>query len=88
MVCLTVILGRGRASPSSAVAEMCGDVSSDSDWKFVDPQSFSISKKAFVCLCGDSRRDELRRDASKSASEYQKKVDAAHATAKFTCIGG
>ena len=29
--------------PSSAVAEMCEGVSSDSDWEFVEPQSFSFS---------------------------------------------
>ena len=34
-----------RVSPSSAVAEICEDVSSDSDWEFVEPQSFSCSKK-------------------------------------------
>ena len=52
-------------SPSSAAAGMCEGVSSDSDGEVVDPQSFSISKKALVCLCGESRRDELRRVASK-----------------------
>ena len=75
-------------SPSSAVAEMCDGVSSDSDWEFVAPQSFSFYTKAFDCLCGESRRDELRSDTGKSASEYQKKDDAAHATAIFTFIDG
>ena len=74
--------------PSSAVAETCEGVSSGSDWEFVEPQFFFVLPKAFVCLCGESRRAELRRDASKSASEYQKKDDAAHATAKFTFIDG
>ena len=36
-------------------------------------------QKAFDCVERESRRDELRRVASKSASEYQKKDDAAHA---------
>ena len=38
-------------SPSSAVAEICEGVSSGSDWEFVEPQSFSFSKKcSFVCV--------------------------------------
>ena len=40
-----------RVSPSSAVAEMCEDVSSDSDLEFVEPQPFSFFKKGFDCLC-------------------------------------
>ena len=37
-------------SPSSEVAEMCADVSSDSEWEFVEPQSSTFSKKrSFVC---------------------------------------
>ena len=52
----------------------------------VSPSSFL--PKALGCLCGESRRDELRRVASESASEYQKKDDAAHATAKFAFFDG
>ena len=37
-------------SPSSAVAEMCDGVSSDSDWEFVEPESFSFyTKRSIVC---------------------------------------
>ena len=32
-------------SPSSVVTELFEDVSLDSDWEFVDPQSLSLSKK-------------------------------------------
>ena len=60
----------------SAVTECYEDVSLGSDWEFVEPQSFSFSKKRFVCVGRESRRDELRRDASKSASKNQKKDDA------------
>ena len=35
-------------SPSSAVAEMCEGVSSDSDWEYVEPQSFSFSRKRSI----------------------------------------
>ena len=62
------------------MAEMCEGVSSDSDWEFVEPLSFSL-QKALDCRCEESRRDGLRRDASKSASDIQKKDDAAYATA-------
>ena len=99
VACLTVILGLGRVcrwcpvvtdvlvSPSSVVTEVCDGSSLGSDWEFVEPQSFFFFlQTAFVCLCGESRTNELRRDASESASEYQKKVEAAHATAKFTFI--
>ena len=44
-------------SPSSAVAEMCEGVSSDSDGEIVDRIPFL--QKALVCLCGESMRDEL-----------------------------
>ena len=76
-------------SLSSVVTEVCDGFSLGFDWEFVEPESFSfLKKKGFVCLCGESKRNELRRDASKSASECQKKDEAAHATAKFTFIGG
>ena len=32
-------------SPSSVVTEVCDGFSLDSDWEFVEPQSFSFSKK-------------------------------------------
>ena len=75
-------------SPSSAVAEMCEDASSDSDWEFVEPTVFFFLLKAFDCLCGESRRDDLQRSASKIASECQMKDVAAHATANLTFIDG
>ena len=52
---------------SSAVAEMCEGVSSDSDWEFVEPRSFFFSKK---------------RSIQKSTTDIQKEDDAAHATAE------
>ena len=45
MVCL---------SPTSAVAEMCEGVPSDSDWEFVETQPFSFSKKR-SCVCAENR---------------------------------
>ena len=75
-------------SPSAVVTECYEDVSLDSDWEFVEPQPFSFSRKRSIVWRGELRRDELRRDASKSASECQKKDDAAHATAKFTFVDG
>ena len=62
-------------SSSSVVTECYEEVSVDSDWEFVEPQSFSFSQKALVCLCGESGRNELRRVASKNASDIQKKDD-------------
>ena len=39
------------SSSSSVVAEMCEDVSSDSDREFAEPQSFSFSRKrSIVCV--------------------------------------
>ena len=53
----------------------------------LNPQSFFFPK-AFDCVCGESRRDELQRSASKIASECQMKDVAAHATANLTFIDG
>ena len=75
-------------SPSSAMGDMCEGVSLDSDGEVVEPQSFFFHPKALVCLCGKSMRDELRRVASKSASEHQKKDDAAYATANCAFFDG
>ena len=36
-------------SPSSVVTECFGNVSLDSDWEFVEPQSSSLSKKRAYC---------------------------------------
>ena len=35
-------------SPSSVVTECCEDVSLNTDWEFVEPQSFSFSKKRSI----------------------------------------
>ena len=56
-------------SSSSMVTEHLEDVSLDSDWEFV--------------VGRESRGDGVRRVASRSASEYQKKDDAVYATANF-----
>ena len=37
-------------SPSSVVTEFCDGFSFCSDWEFVEPQSFSFSKKACSLL--------------------------------------
>ena len=44
------------SSSSSAVAEMCEDVSLDSDWAFVEPQSFSFSRKPRA-VCVENEED-------------------------------
>ena len=61
-------------SPSSVVTECWDGVSLGSAWEFVEPQSFSLSKKRSVVLEEKSRRDDLRRDASESASDDQKRM--------------
>ena len=53
---------------------------------FVEPQSFSFSKKAD--LDNYAGRDEVRRFTSESAPALKKKNDAAHTTAKFILIIG
>ena len=45
-------------SPSSVVTNCCDDVSLDSDWEPVEPQSFSFSKKRSVVL--EENREEMR----------------------------
>ena len=45
-----VVLDVGEAA-LSVVKVMCGGVSSDSEWDFVEPQSFSFSnKRNFACV--------------------------------------
>ena len=46
-------------SPSSVVTELCDVSSCCSDWEFVEPKSFSFSKKAG--LDSYAGRDEVRR---------------------------
>ena len=55
-VCLFVLV---HVSPSSVVTDFCDDVSLESDWEFVAPQSSSFSKKALVGLGGFAGRDEI-----------------------------
>ena len=74
-------------SPSSVVTEVCDVFSLGSDWEFVEPQSFSFCKKRSFVWAENQGENELRRVASKSASEYQKK-DAADATSKFAFVDG
>ena len=64
-------------SPFSAVAEMCEGVSSDSDGESVEPQ---------YCSCGESRRHELRMDASRSTTDIQEEDVSAHATGELVLV--
>ena len=61
-------------SPSSVDTECYENVSLDSDWEFVEPRPFFFLQKALFRLCGESRRDELRRVASKSASNTRRRM--------------
>ena len=49
-------------SPSSVVTEFCDVSSRCSDWEFVEPQSFSFSKKRALC-CTDTQ-EEMRYEGS------------------------
>ena len=49
-------------SPSSVVTEMCEVSPCCSDWDFVEPQSFSFSKKRALC-CSD-KQEEMRYEGS------------------------
>ena len=70
--------------PSSVVTGLCDVSSCYSDWEFVEPPSFSFSKKAG--LDSYAGRDEVRRFTCERAPAFKKKNDAAHATAKFVFI--
>ena len=74
-------------SPSSVATECCEDVSLGCDWEIVEPQSFSFSTKR-ASVCAENQGDGSRRVASKSASDIQKRDDAAYATAKFVFFDG
>ena len=52
---------------SSVVTVICGGVPSDSAWDFVEPQSFSFSKKHNFA-CGRAEGHEFRRNAGKVPS--------------------
>ena len=49
----------GETNPS-VVTVMCEGVPSDSEWDFVEPQSFSFSKKRDFRLCGTSELPQQR----------------------------
>ena len=70
-------------SPSSVVTELCGVSPSGSDWEFVEPQSFSSSKKR--AHCGTDTQEEMRyeRLTSESTSDNEKKYDSACTDAKI-----
>ena len=42
---VVLVLTGVLASASSVVTQFCDDVSKESDWEFVEPQSSSFSKK-------------------------------------------
>ena len=70
-------------SPSSVVTEFCDGFSCCPDWEFVEPQSFSFSKKACTLLYSYAGRDEVRKLTSESASTMKEKNEAVHVSAKF-----
>ena len=49
-------------------------------------RSLLFLQQALDCLGGESRRDELRRDASESTTDIQKDDDAAHAIAELALV--
>ena len=65
-------------SPSSVVTEFRDVSSMCSDREFVEPQSFSFSKKRAQCCT-----DEVRKLTSESAPAFKKKDDTAYTYAKF-----
>ena len=72
--------------PSSAVAEMCEVFPRILIVNLLNHSPFS-KKRSIVCA-ENQGEVSYEKDASKSASEYQKKDDAAHTTANFTFIDG
>ena len=75
-------------SPSSVVTEFCDGCSFCSDCGFVEPQSFSFSKKRAHSWTVTQEKDEVGKltNESASASSIWKKNDADHTTAKFVFI--
>ena len=65
-------------SPSSVVTDCYEDVSLDSDWEFVEPQSFSSSKKRLIAWVENHEDMSYERGASKSTTDIQEEDDAAH----------
>ena len=70
-------------SPSSVVTELCYASPCCSDWEVVESQSYSFLQKASTILYKYGGRDEVRRLTRESASDGEKKNDAAHTSAKF-----
>ena len=70
-------------SPSSVVTEFCDVSSMCSDREFVEPRSFTFSKKRARC-CTETQ-EEMRYEGSlcENASTFKKKHDAAYTCAKF-----
>ena len=62
---VTLVVPDVPVSPSSSVIVMSEPVVSH--WRFVELLPFFFFQKALDRLGGESRRDELRRDASKSS---------------------
>ena len=82
LVCVVLDVTDVLVSPSSAVIEFCDVLSRCSDREFVEPQSFSFSRKR--ALCFTSTQEEMRYEVtSESASDNEKKDDAAYTYAKF-----
>ena len=77
----------GHSAPS-VVTVMCEGVPSDSVWEFAESQSFSLSEKRSIVLEENQGEMSYQGMPVKSVSEYQKKDDAAYATANFTFING
>ena len=60
------------ASLSSLVTECYKDVSMDSGWEFVDPQSFFFFQKAFDCEGRESKKKTRRKTSCFKSSSKEK----------------
>ena len=70
-------------SPSSVIIELCEVSPCCSDWEFVKPQSYSLSKKRAHC-CTDTQ-EEMRLN-SESTPAFKMKNDTANTFAKFVYL--
>ena len=68
------------------VTEVCGGFSFGSDGEFVEPQSFSFSKKRAHSWDSYAGRDEVLKFISRSVSAFWKKNDAAYTSTKIAFI--
>ena len=71
---------------SPSVVVMSAALASDSDSEFVEPQSFSFSKKPSIVCVENQAGMSHEGNARKSATDIQKKSDAAHATAELVLV--